>query len=175
MFSGIDEIETKLKKFNDKTGLQPTEEPKLLAKKIINFFSFSLLKRNNSSINNNSSSSSSTSDTNRGLKNKVREVFHLPYKEEQKRSTKKIGNLLSLFSHKKSISSRNTNKKVLFSHKKSISNQDTNKKSPFDHKNNSISYTEMTQEFLDLVKTLAHILKVLIRFALKGALKLVII
>ena len=84
LFSGIDEIEAKLKKFNDRTGLQHTKEPKLLAKKIVNFFS-------------------------------------------------------------------------LLTHKNSMSSQET------------------TQEFLSLVTTLAHTLKILIRFALKGALKLVII
>lgn len=81
LFSGIDEIEAKLKKFNDRTGLQHTKEPKLLAKKIVNFFS-------------------------------------------------------------------------LLTHKNSMSSQET------------------TQEFLSLVTTLAHTLKILIRFALKGALKL---
>ncbi|ORY57651.1 RhoGAP-domain-containing protein, partial [Neocallimastix californiae] len=81
LFSGIDEIEANLKKFNDKTGLQHTKEPKLLAKRIVNFFS-------------------------------------------------------------------------LLTHKNSIPRQDT------------------TQEFLTLVTTLAHTLKILIRSALRGALKL---
>ncbi|OUM60823.1 hypothetical protein PIROE2DRAFT_69689 [Piromyces sp. E2] len=81
LFSGIDEIEAKLKKFNDKTGLQHTKEPKLLAKRIVNFFS-------------------------------------------------------------------------LLTHKNGIPRQDT------------------TQEFLTLVTTLAHTLKILIRSALRGALKL---
>lgn len=81
LFSGIDEIEAQLKKFNDKTGLQHTKEPKLLAKRIVNFFS-------------------------------------------------------------------------LLTHKNSIPRQDT------------------TKEFLSLVTTLAHTLKILIRSALRGALKL---
>ncbi|ORX76522.1 RhoGAP-domain-containing protein [Anaeromyces robustus] len=81
LFSGIDEIEANLKKFNDKTGLQHTKEPKLLAKRIVNFFS-------------------------------------------------------------------------LLTHKNSIPRQDT------------------THEFLTLVTTLAHTLKILIRSALRGALKL---
>jgi len=81
LFSGIDEIEAKLKKFNDRTGLQHTKEPKLLAKRIVNFFS-------------------------------------------------------------------------LLTHKNGIPRQDT------------------TQEFLTLVTTLAHTLKILIRSALRGALKL---
>ena len=37
-----------------------------------------------------------------------------------------------------------------------------------------MSIEETTQEFLNLVKTLAHTLKVLIHFALKSVLKLVI-
>ncbi|ORX44124.1 hypothetical protein BCR36DRAFT_415163 [Piromyces finnis] len=44
LFSGIDEIEYKLSKFNDNTGLQHTKEPKNLARKIIALFS--LLKPN---------------------------------------------------------------------------------------------------------------------------------
>jgi len=46
LFSSIDEIETKLKKFNDRTGLQHTREPKLLIRRIINFFSL-LININN--------------------------------------------------------------------------------------------------------------------------------
>jgi len=46
LFSSIDEIETKLKKFKDQTGLQNVKEPKHLVRRVVNFFSL-LININN--------------------------------------------------------------------------------------------------------------------------------
>jgi len=129
LFSGIDEIEAKLKKFNDKTGLQHTKEPKLLAKKIVNFFL--LLKHLNGNSNSNSSS---LNDSNQELKNEANDRTVLQPKKEKKHLIKKIGNLFSSFKHKNSSPSQNTNKEFLINHENSRSKEE-----------------ESTQEFLNVI------------------------